>query len=169
MGNCKAIEATVVFLVSTDPTGRPVVLLGRKSLHASFAAGKLVPPGGKCDAGESHEMCAIREYKEETGVVLDGATLELVADFHSYIDGKPLFHVVIYIARAYSGIPVESIEMRPEWHAIEDIPYDEMLEGDEAWVPRILRGECLIVRKHMYAGGSWAIHIFPMPTQTAAE
>ena len=62
MNDNNPIEATVVFVLSTDPaTGEPVVLLGRKSPRASFAAGKLVPPGGKCLSGESYLACAARE------------------------------------------------------------------------------------------------------------
>lgn len=144
------IEATVVFLISRDRNGDEIVLLGWKSPQASFAAGKLVQPGGKCNPGESYVDCAVREYREETGIILNVSELEFVVDFMSFHEGAPFHHVMMYVARSYTGEVAASSEMSPEWFLFEKIPYDEMLEGDDEWVPRVLRGEHLIVRKYMY-------------------
>lgn len=31
--------------------------------------------------------------------------------------------------------------MKPSWFSLDDIPYDEMWDGDKYWLPRILDGE----------------------------
>jgi len=41
----------------------------------------------------------------------------------------------------FTGTPVESEEMKPEWFDIDKIPYHEMWEDDKIWLPRVLNGE----------------------------
>lgn len=58
-------------------------------------AGKWVPPGGHCEAGESMEACARREFHEETGY--DLASLHHLLDFVDDDDsGTPASHVTVY-------------------------------------------------------------------------
>lgn len=54
------------------------ILLGRRSLAASFMPGVWVFPGGVVERGESPEQCAARELAEEVGIVL-GDEPELLA------------------------------------------------------------------------------------------
>lgn len=75
-----------------------IVLIERANPPSGWAL-----PGGFVDYGESLEVAAIREAKEETSL-----TVELLEQFHSYSapDRDPRHHTVttVFIARA-TGIP----------------------------------------------------------------
>jgi len=51
------------------------VLLCRLSSHVSKSAGQWTLPGGGIDFGESPEEAVIREFKEETGLVVTAGSL----------------------------------------------------------------------------------------------
>lgn len=40
----------------------------------------------------------------------------------------------------YTGEPVETDEMKPEWFPINDLPFAEMWPADVRWVPDVLAG-----------------------------
>lgn len=73
---------------------RGVVLIKRKNPPEGWAL-----PGGFVDYGESLETAAVREAKEETGLVV-----ELLRQFHTYSNPKrdPRHHTIttVFIARA---------------------------------------------------------------------
>lgn len=99
------------------------VLAAQRGPAASLAL-KWEFPGGKIEAGESHEECLIREIKEELGItVLIGAPLSPAT--HSYPD----FTVTLYpfICRPAGGL----ITMH-EHHALKWIEPERMFELDWA-------------------------------------
>ncbi len=42
---------------------------------------------------------------------------------------------------SFEGEPTTTAEARPEWFAIEDVPYDRMWEDDRYWLPGVLEGK----------------------------
>jgi mutator protein MutT len=66
-------------------------LLVTRRLKGTHLAGLWEFPGGKCEAGESHEACLAREIEEELGVV---ATIgdELLTTEHDYTDRTIRLH-----------------------------------------------------------------------------
>ncbi len=62
---------------------------------------------------------------------------------HCFFTAKPENNrdVHIFVARDYSGTIEETEEMKPQWFATDDMPYDEMWDGDKYWMPRLLDGE----------------------------
>ncbi|KAH8998077.1 NUDIX-domain-containing protein [Lactarius akahatsu] len=108
--------------------------------------------GGKVEAGESAAQAAARELKEECGIE---ASLEHCGTLLFFTKGGPewAFQIEIYRADAYSGILIETEEMRPEWFCATDresetgltsdgtlppIPYDSMWPDDVHWMPLLL-------------------------------
>lgn len=105
-----------------------------------YGAGKWNGVGGKANSGESPKQAAIRECKEEIGVI--PKNLELIGEL-SFIDrAEDGFNqnCHIYTATDWEGEPAESEEMKPEWFNVYKIPYDQMWPSDKVWLPYLLGG-----------------------------
>lgn len=129
------IRRTLLFLVKDGQ-----ILLAMKK--RGFGAGKWNGVGGKIEKGESIEEALVRECQEEVGVTPQTwkqvAELDFVQDattdpWHMYVHA--------YISNEWVGNPSESEEMRPEWFPLDKIPYTEMWDDDQYWLPTVLAGE----------------------------
>jgi len=90
----KDLGATKVYVVSAD--GHVVLVRNKNSPHPRKEYWKL--PGGSIDATDEDVIsAAIREVREETGILLERVELELVTEQYTGEDGK--FHPYLYIAR----------------------------------------------------------------------
>ena len=125
-------QATLVFVVRDGQ-----VLLIRKK--RGLGAGKINGPGGKLEPGESSRDCAVREVREELGIVPLGLRLSGENSFQ-FLDGYAI-HVHVYLAEAFEGTPVETEEAIPHWFPLDAIPYAEMWEDDWIWLPLVFHHE----------------------------
>lgn len=113
------------------------VLLGLKK--RGFGAGKWNGFGGKVEAGETVEAAAERELREEAGIAATDLAVAGVLTFHSGIYKDPL-EVHVFRAERWTGEPVETEEMRPQWFKESEIPLDEMFPDDRLWHPHFFSG-----------------------------
>jgi 8-oxo-dGTP diphosphatase len=113
------------------------VLLMRKL--RGIGAGKINGPGGKVEPGETALAAAIRETQEEVGVTPLAPELRGELDF--YFEGGPTLHCLIFLARAFSGVPVTTAEAEPLWFPADELPYGEMWSDDRHWLPLLLAGD----------------------------
>ncbi len=133
------MKPTTLCFVVTDTQ----ILLGRKK--RGFGADKMNGFGGKREGGETFRQCAVRELFEEVGLVADPVKLDPVGLVDFRFPFKPEYSHVnyVYLVKEYSGTPLESEEMEPQWYPLSSLPYDHMWEGDVEWVSRLLKGEKL--------------------------
>lgn len=113
------------------------VLLIRKK--RGIGAGKINGPGGKVDPGETPLAAAIRETEEEVGVTPLDPQLRGELLFR-FADGLNL-RCHVYLALGCHGEPHETEEAVPLWFPSGALPYHEMWEDDQSWLPLLIGGE----------------------------
>lgn len=124
--------ATLVFVIRDGK----ILLIDKKT---GLGKGKVNGPGGKLESGESPETCAVRECQEELGITV--TNLEYCGQHRfQFVDGYSI-HVWVYCTSEFDGVPTESVEARPFWVPLDEIPYHQMWEDDSIWLPVMLRGE----------------------------
>lgn len=124
------IEATLVYVFS-----RGKVLLGMKKTR--FGKGRWNGLGGKVQDNETIIEAATREVKEEIGidVALDKPLGTIT--FHNSSKGDWTVH--IFATETFTGEPMESDEMRPQWFATDNVPYEAMWDDDRHWYPLLFK------------------------------
>jgi len=120
------------------------ILLGMKK--RGFGVGKLNGFGGKLNEGESIVEAAVRELKEEIGIVAKVENLKKMAELDFYFphaeeDWDQMVHV--FLVEDWEGEPVESEEMGCEWHDLDKIPFDQMWDDDKFWLPKVLESRVI--------------------------
>ena len=114
------------------------VLLGMKK--RGFGAGRWNGFGGKVRAGESILDGARRELREEAGIEAEDFAPRAVLEFE-FKDNPEILEVHLFSVTAFRGAPAESEEMRPQWFAKTEIPFDAMWPDDRHWFPLFLAGK----------------------------
>lgn len=113
------------------------VLLIRKK--RGLGAGKINGPGGKLEPGESALDSAVREVREELGITPLFLEDRGVLRFQ-FVDGYSLY-CTVFVATDFEGEPVETPEAIPLWFPVDGVPYGEMWEDDQHWLPQVLGGQ----------------------------
>mgnify|MGYP001464149744 CR=1 FL=1 len=123
--------ATLMFVIKDEQ-----ILLIRKK--RGLGAGKINGPGGRLEASESPEECAIRETREE--LIINPINVEFAGELFFHAEDMPRIHGFVFTATDYEGTPTETEEAIPLWFNIDEIPYGEMWEDDRHWLPQIIEG-----------------------------
>lgn len=114
------------------------VLLGMKK--RGFGAGRWNGFGGKLDEGEAIIEAAHREIEEEVGLKVNDLAEIGVINFEFETTDK-ILEVHIFKATEFEGEPTETEEMKPQWFAIDEIPYSQMWSDDKYWIPYLLENK----------------------------
>ncbi len=138
------IEGTLCFVVRD---GEVLLIEKRRGLGSGWYNG----PGGKREDGETLRECAIREVREEVGIDVDSPALEPAGELTFFLDDDPRINCHVFRTDRFDGEPSASPEARPEWFAVDEVPYDRMWEDDRHWLPGVLEGET--VRGEFYFEG----------------
>lgn len=139
---------TNCFLVKTDNDGNPThVCLAMKK--RGFGVGMWNGSGGKPEENEPVEIAARREVQEELGVKVKKMEKRGEIDFVLRNEEKIVL-MQTFLVTDWINEPKESEEMKPEWFAVDKVPYKQMWQSDKEWLPIILSGK-KIKAKYTYA------------------
>ncbi|MBI5139247.1 8-oxo-dGTP diphosphatase [Candidatus Nomurabacteria bacterium] len=105
-----------------------------------FGVGKWNGYGGKVMEGETIEEALVREVKEEAEIVIKNPEKIGILEFE-FIESGLKIENHIYKVTEFSGEPVETEEMRPEWFNVDEIPFKDMWPDDVYWMPLFLKNK----------------------------
>lgn len=114
------------------------VLLGMKK--RGFGVGRWNGFGGKIEEGETIEQGAHRELEEEVGIKALDMQKVGILDF-SFENDPKILEVHIFKITDFTGEPLESEEMKPQWFPFDSIPFDQMWSDDKYWFPYLLNNK----------------------------
>lgn len=113
--------------------------------HRGINNGCINFPGGKKEPDETIEDCVIRETFEETGITIKNPIKVGYIEFPSKD-----FYVHVFKSTEFSGtIKENEAEVDAFWQDADDIPYHEMREADQDFLPDILSGK-IVNRRYIY-------------------
>ena len=113
------------------------VLLLRGAPHKTLWAGLLNGVGGHLEPGEDVLRSACREVQEETGLLTPDLVLRGLVHVEGQ-PGRPGVLLFVYVGQAPAGPLAPSAEGSLEWHTIEALPRDELVEDLPDLLPRLL-------------------------------
>ena len=93
--------------------------------------------------GETIEEAAKREMQEECGVEIKTMEEVGVHEFEFEKNRGEILEVHVFRVDTFSGEPMETDEMKPQWFGFDEIPYDTMWPDDIHWFPLFLEGKKL--------------------------
>jgi 8-oxo-dGTP pyrophosphatase MutT (NUDIX family) len=127
----ESMTLLVAAVIVHDRENDRVVLIQRGP-EAKFAQGLWDLPSGKADPGEPVTVTAVRELREETGIVVDPASLRLAQLIHGAwgVESPNGFLTVVFATHEWSGEPRNTEPAKHShvgWVDVDAIP--------EAFVP----------------------------------
>lgn len=125
------------------------ILLGHKK--RGLGEGYYNGFGGKVEADETIAAAAVREIFEEVGLRVKARDLIPAGLLYfTFADSsiRPI-RGTVFRAENFSGEPLESDEMTPQWFAINAIPYDRMWGDDIFWLPLMLEKRPFVASFHV--------------------
>ena len=109
------------------------LMLHRIKKENDMHRGKWNGLGGKMEAGETPEECAVREVYEESGLIAESLYLKGFITFPMF-DGKRDWYVFLFVIDHFSGEIIDSPEGQLAWiddDKLLDLP---LWEGDKIFL-----------------------------------
>lgn len=122
--------ATLCYVQKDNKT----LMLYRNKKENDYHEGKWNGLGGKFELGESPEDCAIRELKEEAGLIVKNIIMKGFITFPLF-DGKDDWHVFLFVIDRFEGELIDSAEGELEWIDNDKLSEINLWEGDKIFIP----------------------------------
>jgi len=116
-----------------DLKNNKTLMLYRNKKENDYHEGKWNGLGGKLEKGETPEKCAIRELKEEAGLIVKNPTLKGIITFPDF-DGVEDWYVFIFTITEYSGKIIDSPEGKLEWIPNDKLTSLNLWDGDKIFL-----------------------------------
>jgi 8-oxo-dGTP diphosphatase len=126
-------------------------MLHRIKRPGDMHAGKWNGLGGKLEAGETPEECAVREVEEESGLRIEQPRWRGLITFPQFKDGVD-WYTFIYVAERFSGDLIDCREGDLAWVDDAHLLGLPLWEGDRIFIPWLDREE-FFSAKFTYAAG----------------
>lgn len=108
-------------------------MLHRNKKDQDMHLGKWNGLGGKVEKGETPESCAIREVREESGLIVNRPIFRGFITFPNF-DGMNDWYVFVYRFDDFTGELTESSEGELEWISSNRMPELPLWEGDRIFM-----------------------------------
>lgn len=141
--------ATLCYAMKNDKT----LMIYRNKKKNDYHEGKWNGLGGKFEAGETPEECAIREMKEESGLTIINPMMKGFITFPMF-DEVDDWYVFVFVMKEFYGNLIDSNEGKLEW-----IPNNKLLElnlweGDRIFIPWLFQDK-FFSAKFIYHKGNY--------------
>jgi len=154
----RRLPVTLVLLFNRD---KDQILLGLKK--RGFGKDKWNGFGGKLEPGETILQASRREMEEESGILLEESDMINCALLNLENQNEVL-EIHVFKAYKWRGTPIETEEMAPKWFSTKSIPYDDMWQEIQIWLPQVLDGKTIMFRalfetntKELMVDDNWAV------------
>lgn len=144
--------ATLCYLMDGERT----LMLHRIKKKNDVHEGKWNGLGGKFEPGETPEECAIREIKEESGLLMKNPRMHGLITFPMF-DGKKDWYVFLFTASNFEGELIDSQEGKLGWIPNEKLLNLNLWEGDRIFIPWLFQ-EKFFSAKFIYENGIYISH-----------
>ncbi len=143
--------ATLCYI--TDKNRNSTLMLHRIKKENDYHQGKWNGLGGKLNEGESPEECAIREIKEESGLVVKNPLLKGFLTFPNF-DGVDNWYVFVFTFNQFEGKLIDSPEGKLEWISNDRLTSLNLWEGDKIFLEWVFQ-EKIFSAKFNYENGNF--------------
>lgn len=143
--------ATLVYVQNEDT--QQTLMIHRCKKDSDYHLGKWNGLGGKFEAGETPEECAIREIKEEAGLTISNPILKGIITFPMF-DDKDDWYVFLFTVNDWEGNLTECDEGELAWIDNKEILNLPLWEGDTIFIPWLYM-DGLFSAKFVYKEGKY--------------
>ena len=146
--------ATLCYLI--DKKENKTLMIHRVKKENDYHEGKWNGLGGKFEAGESPEECAIREVKEESGFTMIKPRMNGFITFPEF-DGVDDWYVFIFTSENFEGEIIDSSEGNLDWIPNDKLTSLNLWDGDRIFIEWLYRDN-FFSAKFNYKNGKYLNH-----------
>lgn len=122
--------ATLCYVRSAGKT----LMVHRTKKANDMHMGKWNGLGGKLEAGETPEECAVREVLEESGLCISNPILKGLLTFPAFANDED-WYAFVFIATQFEGQLIDSPEGVLEWVDDAELLRLNLWDGDRIFIP----------------------------------
>jgi 8-oxo-dGTP pyrophosphatase MutT (NUDIX family) len=150
-------ERTLVFFADKEN-----VLLAMKK--RGFGKGKWNGYGGKLEKGETLIDAAVREVREESEIEINKEDLLPLGMIQFVFLDKPEWDQNVHLYLVEKVLQAkETEEMKPQIFSKNNLPFNDMWDGDKHFIPLILKKQIVEARMEFSGEGKFTKMIFTKP------